>query len=81
MYFFKSHVFEVGYRPYTPIPHRPQIDFFIRGDSLSFSPIVIIYESVQIQIRCRYEYSEEFGKKNLAKIGKNDQLSIKIGRN
>ena len=42
----------------------PRIDFFlIRGDSWGFikffSPIVKFYESVPIQIRCRFEYSGE----------------------
>ena len=45
----------------TPIPHRPRIAtnwfFFIRGDLWGFikivSPIVMLYEPVPIQIRCR----------------------------
>ena len=45
-------------------PESPRIDFLlIRGDSwgfiIFFSPIVIFYESVPIQIRFRYEYSGE----------------------
>ena len=51
----------------TPIPHRPRIApnwfFLIRGDSWGFiklfSLVVMFYESVPIQIRCRYEYSGE----------------------
>ena len=55
---------------YTPIPHRPRISriatnwfFFLFGGFVRchyfFSPIVMFYESVTIQIRCRYEYSGE----------------------
>ena len=55
---------------YTPIPHRPRLAriamnlFFslfggIREVSFFSSPIVMLYESVPIQIRCRYEYSGE----------------------
>ena len=56
----------------TPFPHRPRIariatNWFLLirggGDSWGFiifvSPIVMFYESVPIQIRCRYEYSGE----------------------
>ena len=51
-------------------PEPPRIDFFlirggggIREGSLNFfSPIVMFYESVPIQIRCRYEYSGESAK-------------------
>ena len=49
-------------------PESLRIDFFyirggggIREVSLFFSPIVMIYESVPIQIRCRYEYSGGIG--------------------
>ena len=63
----------------TPIPHRQRIAriatnwfFFIRGDLwgfiIFFSPIVIFYDSVPIQIRCRYEYLGE-----LAQFGWNDK--------
>ena len=69
-------------RLYTPIPHRPRIpespriDFLlIGGDSLGFinffSPIVMVYESVPIQIRFRYEYSGELeSRKNSLRLAK-----------
>ena len=61
-------------RKFTPIPHRPpiaRIDFYIRGGGggggggicevllKKISPIVMLYESVPIQIQCCYEYSSE----------------------
>ena len=63
-------------RSYIPIPHRPRIariakNWFLLirgggGDSWGFiiflSPIVMLFESVPIQIRCRYEYSVESAK-------------------
>ena len=58
-----------GRSPNTPIPHRPRmpesprIDCFLfgRGREVSlifFSPIMMFYESVPIQIRCRYGFSD-----------------------
>ena len=44
-------------------PNRPELINFLFGGicevSFFFSPIVIIFESVPIQKRCRYEYSGE----------------------
>ena len=45
-------------------PESPRIDFFLFGgirevSLFLFSPIVMFYKSVSIQIRCRYEYSGE----------------------
>ena len=76
---------------YTPIPHKPWVariatNWFFSysgGDSwgyiIFFSPIVMFYESVPIQIRCRYEYSGEsaqFGW-NRARIHYDSQNNIR----
>ena len=52
-YFYLIPLFHTGHES----PESPRIDFLFRGIrevSFFFSPIVMFYESVQIQIRCLY---------------------------
>ena len=65
-----SNIFKIYFTCNTPIPHMPRIAriatnrfFIVSGGFVRFhqffSPIMMFYESIPIQIRCRYDFSGE----------------------